>query len=264
MTSADTVATPVVRWNIPSPGIAVLELDRGPANALGTPIIEGLNTALDELDALGSIRVLVISSAVAGFFAAGADIKLMSTVDLAGFEAYGDSLRATVDRIDAHDRIVIAAIEGLALGGGLELALACTMRIAGRDAKFGLPEVKLGLIPGAGGTQRLPRLIGTSRALDLMLTARQAGAEEAYAFGIVDRLVDAGSALAVALEAAEQIVSASRAAQNALLTAVDAANTLSVDEGFATERAEIGTLFESGEGPEGIAAFVERRTPNFG
>ena len=118
----------------------------------------------------------------------------MSSVDAASFGAYGDALRGAVERLAAHPAVSVAAIDGLALGGGLELAMACSLRVAGSSARLGLPEVKLGLIPGAGGTQRLPHLVGRGRALDIMLTGREVDAEEALRIGLVDRLVPAGTA----------------------------------------------------------------------
>src|SRR5271156_2858408 len=190
-------------------------LNRPPANALGLPIIDGLHKALDAADALPA-KVIVVSSAVPGFFAAGADIKHMSTVDAASFGAYGDALRGAVERLAAHPAVSVAAVDGLALGGGLELAMACSLRVAGSSARLGLPEVKLGLIPGAGGTQRLPHLVGRGRALDIMLTGREVDAEEALRIGLVDRLVPAGTAAEAARELARELCAASSPAQRAV------------------------------------------------
>src|SRR3984893_17254000 len=134
-------------------------LNRPPANALGLPIIDGLHKALDAADALPA-KGIVVSSAVLRFFAAGADIRHRSSVDPASSGAYGDALRGAVERLAAPPAVSVAAVDGLALGGGLELAMACSLRVAGSSARLGLPEVKLGLIPGAGGTQRLPPLVG--------------------------------------------------------------------------------------------------------
>jgi enoyl-CoA hydratase/carnithine racemase len=246
-----------VSWRESSPGIALVELDSPPANALGSAIIEGIGLALD---AAADARVMVVASKREGFFAAGADIKLMATIDASGFSAYGDILRSTLDRLAS--RLSIAAVDGLALGGGLELAMACTMRIGGSGAKFGLPEVKLGLIPGAGGTQRLPRLVGRGHALDIMLTARQLDADEAFRIGLVDRLVGAGTALEWALALATDLLGSSAAAQAAVLRTVDAAFDLPIDEGKALERDEVGRAF-AGDGREGLTAFIEKRKPVF-
>jgi enoyl-CoA hydratase len=252
-----------VTWHTVSDGIMQVVLDRPPANALGPPIIDGLMAALDDADRQGGVHVIVISSAVPNFFAAGADIKHMATADAKSFIAYGDGLRAALDRIAAADRVSVAAIDGLALGGGLELAMACALRVGSRAARFGLPEVRLGLIPGAGGTQRLPRLIGRGRALDIMLTGRQVSADEAYAMGLIDRLVDEGAAEKEALALATELRAASLPAQQAVIRTVDAAFDLPLVDGFAFEVEQEQGLFEHGEAREGITAFLEKRRPNF-
>lgn len=252
----------VVTWRTESPGIAVVTMARPPANALGLPILEGLDAAIDAAEAAGDVKVMVITSALDGFFAAGADIKHMSTIDAESFLAYGEKMRGVNDRLAAAPWISIAAVDGLALGGGLELAMACTMRVAGPAAKLGLPEVKLGLIPGAGGTQRLPQLVGRGRALDIMLTARQVPADEALAIGLVDRLADADVNKA-ALELAADLVSSSLPAQLAVVRSVNAAFEMPLEEGFAFEAKQEQGLFEDGEAAEGIAAFIAKRRPNF-
>lgn len=252
----------VVTWHTEGPGVMVVTLDRPPANALGLPILEGLHAAVDAAEKVGDVKVMVVTSALDGFFAAGADIKHMSTIDAASFLAYGETMRAVNDRITAAPWVSVAAVDGLALGGGLELAMACTMRVSGPRAKFGLPEVKLGLIPGAGGTQRLPQLVGRGRALDIMLTARQVSADEAHAIGLVDRLTD-GDVRAAALELAGELVTSSLPAQLAVVRAVDAAFAMPLAEGFAFEAQQEQGLFEDGEAAEGIAAFIAKRPPAF-
>jgi enoyl-CoA hydratase len=232
-----------------------------PANQLGASLADGLTEALD---AFGDspARVLIIASAIEGFFAAGADIKLMAAADRAAFCAYGESLRAVLDRIAGLDRPSIAAIGGRALGGGLELALACSLRVGSAAARLGLPEPKLGLIPGAGGTQRLPRLVGRGRALDLLLTGRETGADEALAMGLLDRLT-AGDAVAGALELAAELAALSRPALAAILRCVDDAGQLPLAEGLAREASRVEVLFDSDDGREGLAAFLARRPPRF-
>lgn len=252
-----------VTWSAAEGGVLTVTLQHPPANALGLPIIDGLHAALDAADADGTVKVVVLRSGLAGFFAAGADIKHMSSVDAESFTAYGDRLRGVLDRLAAADRISIAAVDGLALGGGLELAMACTLRVGGADAKFGLPEVALGLIPGAGGTQRLPRLVGRGRALDIMLTARQVPAAEAHAIGLIDRPADAGAATEVALELARRLCGLSLPAQQAVIRTVDAAFDLPLEEGFRYEIAQEQELFEHGEAKEGLTAFLAKRAPKF-
>jgi enoyl-CoA hydratase/carnithine racemase len=151
----------------------------------------------------------------------------------------------------------------VAVGGGLELAMACSLRVAGSSARLGLPEVKLGLIPGAGGTQRLPHLVGRGRALDIMLTGREVDAEEALRIGLVDRLVPAGTAAAAARELARELCAASSPAQRAVVRTVDAAYDRPLAAGLRYEAEQVQEVFERGEAVEGIRAFVDKRTPEF-
>jgi enoyl-CoA hydratase/carnithine racemase len=259
-----TAANPAaVAWERAARGVLRVTLRRPPANALGVPLIEGLNRALDDASGDDDVKIIVVVSDVPGFFAAGADIKHMATADADTFAAYGQALRGSLGRLADPRWISIAAVEGLALGGGLELALACTLRVAGAQARFGLPEVKLGLIPGAGGTQRLPRLVGPGRALDIMLTGRQVAAEEALAIGLVSRLVASGAAQDEALTLAGELSRLSWPAQQAVIAAVDASQQISLADGLAYEADQVNRLFESGEAKEGIAAFLAKRPPNF-
>ena len=254
---------PVVTWERTGDAVLRVILRRPPANALGLPLIDGLNQALDEAADAPAVKTIVVVSELPGFFAAGADIKYMAKAGAADFAAYGRALRAVLDRLATPRWLSIAAVEGLALGGGLELALACTLRVAGAEARFGLPEVKLGLIPGAGGTQRLPRLVGRGHALDIMLTGRQVSAEEAHAIGLVSRLVPAGQAEQEAIGLAAGLGRASRAAQQAVIRTVDASYEMPAPEGLAYEAEQVQALFGTEEAKEGIAAFLEKRPPNF-
>jgi enoyl-CoA hydratase/carnithine racemase len=258
----DAVTTEAVTTEDVGDGVLVATLEQPPANPLGPPILEGLEAAVDE--AARGYRALVLTSAIPRFFVAGADIKYMRGIDAAGFAAYGERLRTLLDRFAGPDLVTVAAVEGVALGGGLELAMACTMRVAGADARFGLPEIKLGLIPGAGGTQRLPRLVGRGRAIDIMATARQVPAPEAHAIGLVDRLVDAGGARDAAVELATQLAGSSRPALAAVVRTVDAAFDTSLPDGIRYEAEQVDELFAHGEAAEGLAAFVEKRAPRFG
>jgi enoyl-CoA hydratase/carnithine racemase len=248
---------------LPGPGYVLARLQHPPANPLGPALLDGLDAAADMVEELGS-PALVISSSIPGVFAAGADIKYMRSLDGDGFAAYGEQMRRVFARIAALPAISIAAIDGLALGGGLELALVCDLRIGSLHAQVGLPEIKLGLIPGAGGTQRLPRIVGRSRALEILLTARQVPAREAHALGLLDRLVAAGRAEETAIETAAQLAQASAPAVAATKRCVEAAFTHDLESGIAFEAAEENALFSDGEAGEGILAFVERRAPVFG
>lgn len=237
-------------------------LYRPPANALGLPLVEGLQRALDEFEK-SDARVLVITSALDGFFAAGADIKLMGNARADEFAAYGEALRGPLNRLATAGRPSIAAIEGLALGGGMELALACTLRVGSRSARLGLPESKLGLIPGAGGTQRLPRLVGRARALDLMLTARELSGGEAYAMGLLDRLVERGAAAETAMALAETLCRRSGAALTEIMRCVDDVFDLPLADGLARETDRVNRLFTGPEAREGLTAFLEKRRPDY-
>jgi enoyl-CoA hydratase/carnithine racemase len=251
-----------VTWNRDG-AIVEIVLGRPPANALGPEIITGLHTALDYAQSVDA-KVLVVASALDGFFAAGADIKHMSAVDPASFREYGDALRGALERLAALPLISVAAIDGLALGGGLELAMACTLRVGAAGARLGLPEVKLGLIPGAGGTQRLPRLVGRGRALDLMLTGRQVEADEAFWIGLIDRFAEPDTtARAAAWQLARELATASTPAQLAVVRTVDAAYDRPLPHGLSFETEQIQDLFERGEAVEGLRAFIAKRAPQF-
>ena len=243
--------------------IVEVVLNGPPANALSPAIIRGLHAAMDS-EEVATAKVIVVRSAVEGFFAAGADIKHMSSVDAGSFREYGDGLRGALERLAALPVVSVAAIDGVALGGGLELAMACTMRVAAPGARLGLPEVKLGLIPGAGGTQRLPRLVGRGRALDIMLTGRQLEADEAYWIGLVDRFAEPGeTAGAAAWQLAHELCAASTPAQLAVVRTVDAAYDRPLHDGLQFEVNQIQELFERGEAVEGIRAFIDKRAPEF-
>lgn len=254
--------TDVVTWSSSQHGVVEVVLDRAPANALGPPILDGLHAAIDAAEAAGDVKVMIVRSALDGFFAAGADIKHMSGIDATSFLAYGESMRSANDRLAAAPWLSVAAIDGVAFGGGLELALACTLRVVGPMARLGLPEVKLGLIPGAGGTQRLPRLVGRARALDIMLTARSVQSDEALRIGLADRAHES-SALEGARDLAAELIGPSLPAQIAIVRTVDAAADLPLEAGLAYEVAQEQALFEEGEAAEGLAAFIEKRRPTF-
>lgn len=261
MTLQDQAAQ-TVSWRMIESGIMVVTMAHGPANPLSPVLLDGLHAACAAAETAGDVKVMIIESALDGYFAAGADIKHLTTIDAESFTAYGDQMRAVNDRLEAANWLSIAAVDGVALGGGMELSMACTFRVSGPQAAFGLPEVKIGLIPGAGGTQRLPRLVGRGRALDIIVTGRQVPAAEAFEIGLVDRLA-AGSSLEGALELARQLTKASLPAQLAGVRAVNAAFDLPQSEGADYEVVQEQQLFEHGEASEGLQAFVQKRKPNF-
>jgi enoyl-CoA hydratase/carnithine racemase len=228
---------------------------RPPANALGPPLVESLERGLDAFDR-SDARALVISSAQPGFFAAGADLKYISTLGGEEFEHYRDALRSPLERIAASGRPSIAAIDGVALGGGLELAMACTVRFATPEARLGLPEVKLGLIPGAGGTQRLPRLVGAGRALDLMLSGRELDGRSALEIGLVTAIVE-DNVVSAALDYAARLARWPAASIDAIIQCVEAATT-TPERGLELEGYAVARLFSDGHADAGIAAFLDK------
>jgi enoyl-CoA hydratase/carnithine racemase len=242
--------------------IGVLFLDAAPGNVLGTQLVRSMTTALDTFEAREG-KVLVVGSAVVDVFASGGDIEQLSRMDANGFVTYMHAIRELLDRLDGLAAPSIAAIDGTALGGGLELALACTLRVAADGSRLGLPQVKLGVIPAAGGTQRLPRLVGHGKALDLLVTGRTIDFDEAYAMGLVDRRAPSGGAIDAAMGLARDIAAVSAPAVSAVRRAADAAAARSFPQGMAVEAREALALFERGEAHEGFAAFLDKRPPRF-
>lgn len=259
----DNVSDHLVGCDIGEDGVATITLDRPPANALGNDVITGLDAACDRCDT-EAVGAAVFRSAVPGFFAAGADLKLLVDLDREKFLDYLHRLRAVLERIAGAEWPSIAAIDGHALGGGLELSMAATLRVASPSARLGVPEVKLGLLPGATGTQRLPRLVGRGPALDLLLTGRSATAEEGYRWGLIDRLVEPGKAEVEAHRWAAAFAGGPRSAHAAIVRCVDAARDLPLAKGLDVEKDEIVDLFATPDAREGITAFLEKRPARFG
>jgi enoyl-CoA hydratase/carnithine racemase len=232
-----------------------------PVNALSLSLVAELRELAREFEH-GPAKVLLLSSGVPGFFAAGADLKLMSDLSAQNLADYRDAVRGALELLAGCHGPSIAALEGRALGGGLELAMACTLRFCSRTAKLGLPEVKLGLVPGGGGTQRLPRLIGRGRALELLLSGREIDGAEALRIGLVDRVLYR-DVVGEAREIAVALARSSAPAMTAIMNCVDAARDLPHHEGMAVEAVALMSTFEEGEAREGIAAFVQQRKPLF-
>lgn len=245
-------------------GIVLLGLDRPAAkNALGRQLLAEFREALKVLSTDCSARVVIAHSLVPGVFCAGADLKERAGMSQDEASTFVQAIRATFTELEALSMPVIAALEGAAFGGGLELALAADLRVAGADTKLGLVETSLAIIPGAGGTQRLPRLIGISRAKELIFTARRVGSEEAGRLGIVDRVVPAGQALEAALALAREILPngpiALRMAKQAISQGVD----LDLASGLAMEEACYAKILPTQDRLEGLAAFRDKRKPQY-
>ena len=242
--------------------VAVLTMTSAPANALSFELIAALDDAVTSALA-DRASVLMFTSGLEKFFAAGADLKLLGQASAADFHRYLVTLRSFIERVNQLPQPSIAVIDGMALGGGLELALACTFRIATPRAKLGLPEIKLGLLPGAGGTQRLPRLVGRAVAVDLLVTGRSVDGHEALDIGLVDRLEQPDELAAEATRFAQTLATGAKEAVTAILRCVDASADLPFAEGMDVEAAQVEQLFATPDAAEGIEAFLEKRDPSF-
>ena len=240
---------------------AIAWLDRPPANSIAPEVVHALRRVWDQIAGSGSIRSLVIASANPILFCAGADIKAFSTMDAAAGKDLMNTMHALLREMETSPVVTIAAVNAIALGGGCELAMACDFRIAAESAMFGQPEINLGIIPGFGGTQRLPRLVGEGRALELNLTGDPIGAEEAYAVGLANRVVPDEELFDTALAWARKLAGQAPLAVEQIKQVSGEGD---IETGIEREKQAFARVFSSEDAREGISAFVERRTPRFG
>jgi enoyl-CoA hydratase/carnithine racemase len=238
--------------------VVTLTIDHPPANAVNGDVVNGLAEALANAEADETCRALIITGSGPKFFSAGADIKEFG----GGAEAVGKATHLTL-AIEASRLPVIAAVNGIAFGGGCELTLACDIRLASRSARFGQPEIKIGIIPGWGGTQRLPRLIGAARATELLLTGDPIDADRALALGLVAEVVEPDDLPAAAQRWAAVLASRAPLALAATKRAMHTGSTQAIVDALDTERREFVTLFGSEDAAEGIAAFLQKRPPEW-
>jgi enoyl-CoA hydratase len=246
----------------PVNGVALLTLDRPEVlNALDSATLTQLVDALEWLDADESCRCVVITGAGEKAFAAGADIREMADATPTSLAIANSFSRW--ERLRRIRKPIIAAVRGYALGGGCELAMACDLIVASDDAVFGQPEIRIGVIPGAGGTQRLTRALGKTKAMELILTGRQMPAREAEAHGLVNRVVGREQMLPQALALAGEIAALPPLAVMAAKEAVNHAFELSLEAGLEFERRTFFLLFATEDQKEGMAAFVEKRRPEW-
>jgi enoyl-CoA hydratase len=240
---------------------ALLTLDHPPVNVLSRAVLEALSSRLHEAEADPEVRAVVIASAAEKAFAAGADIREMASLDPKRARVHGGRGQAVTRQIERLPLPVIAAVHGVALGGGCEVCLACDFILASEDAQFGQPEINLGVMPGWGGTRRLPRRVGAARARRWVLTGRPVAAADALAAGLVDRVVSRAELLPASLSLAEELAGKSpvalAAAKYALLDSLDP----NIDSGLAHELALWARLFGTDGQREGMRAFLEKRAP---
>jgi enoyl-CoA hydratase/carnithine racemase len=237
-------------------GIGTILLDRPPMNALSRQVQEEIRAAAVEASARADVRAVVLYGG-AKVFAAGADVKEMAGWSYADVAAAGAELQSSFTAVARIPKPTVAAITGYALGGGLELALCCDFRVAGDNAKLGQPEIQLGVIPGAGGTQRLPRLVGPARAKDIVFTGRFVGAEEALAIGLVDAVVPPDDVYARARALVERYVTGPALALRAAKEAIDRGLDVDLATGLEIERVQFAGLFATEDQSIGMTSFVE-------
>ena len=245
-------------------GIRTLRINRpDKLNALNAATIDALDAAFAQAATDEAVRVVVLTGSGSKAFVAGADISEMNT--LTPVQGRDFSLRGTrmMRRIERMPKPVIAMVNGFALGGGLELAMSCHLRIAADTAKVGQPEINLGLIPGFGGTQRLLRLAGRAATRELCLTGAPVGAERALQLGIVNRVVPAADLEAETMKLAAQLASAAPLALRGMLDCVNVGGECGIEEGLEYEAAQFGLVFSTGDMREGTSAFLEKRKPTF-
>src|SRR6202140_3999750 len=244
--------------------IAYLTVNRPKVlNALNTPTWTDLRTAFEDAKADPSVHGVILTGAGDKAFIAGADISELANVDAYDAEESSRFGQGGLDLIENLGKPVIAAINGFALGGGCETAMACTIRIAVEHAKFGQPEVKLGLLPGGGGTQRLPRLVGKGRALQLILTGETISAQEAYRIGLVNEVVSAAGLIDRAETILKQIAANAPIAVTFSLEAANKGLETGQSEGLALEASYFGICAATEDKKEGTSAFLEKRAPQF-
>jgi len=238
-------------------GVAIAWLDRPPANSLTPQVIAELARLWEHVDGDDALRVLVIASANPMLFCAGADIKTFTTLDAQSGAALLEDAHGLLRRMERSSTLTIAAVNAVAYGGGCELAMACDVRIAAQSASFGQPEINLGIIPGFGGTQRLPRLVGTARALELNLTGEPISAAEAYEIGLVNRVVPDHELHDVAMAWARKLAGQAPLAVRAIKRTTAGDNDL--DEGIEAEKRAFAEVFATADAREGIGAFLAKR-----
>ncbi|MFX3674542.1 MAG: enoyl-CoA hydratase [Paenisporosarcina sp.] len=243
--------------------VAKVTINRPPANALSRALILEINELLSAVEHDDSVRVIVLHGE-GRFFSAGADIKEFTSIKSGEeFTALAASGQEIFERVERFSKPVIASIHGAALGGGLELAMSCHMRIVSDSAKLGLPELQLGLIPGFAGTQRLPRLVGVPKSAEMLLTSEPISGLEAVQWGLANRAYPEEELISKTMELAYKIAKKGPVAVKAAIDMLQYAKSYSYDEGVKAEAQSFGTVFVSQDAKEGIQAFIEKREPIF-
>jgi len=244
--------------------VALVTIDHPPVNALSAQVIAELEAALEELDGEAAVRAIVLRGEGERAFVAGADISEFPTLDESASEqGSARGVQRLADRIESLSKPVVAAIHGYCLGGGLETALGCDIRIAAEDAQLGQPEIKLGLLPGGGGTQRLPRVVGPGRALLMNLGGEPISGAQAYEWGLVEQAVPRTGLMEAALAVARTLAERSPHAVAQIKRLARETRDGPLSEGLKLEAEAFARCLASEDGREGVAAFLEKRAPQF-
>lgn len=243
--------------------VAAIRLNRPPVNAFDSVFLGQLNTALDTCASEESVHAIIIASSLQGVFSAGADIRWLRTLDQIGCGEFIRLGQSSMNSIEELPKPVIAAVNGVCVGGGCELAMACDLRLAGSSASFGQPEVDLGLIPGWGGTQRLPLLIGKTRSMELVMSGEQITAERALSIGLVNQIVPDEELLTTAMGLAQKLAYKSSAALTSIKKAVQNGHSLPLGDGLNLEADCFTEAYLSKDFHEGIDAFLNKRQYRF-
>lgn len=244
-------------------GVAIVKLNRPPVNSLTVKAYQEIYDAFCELEKDDSVQAVIFTAVGEKIFTAGLDVKEVAGKSVAEYYAFGKISRGCVDKIAGISKPTIAAVFGFVLGGALELALACDLRIATSDAKMGCPEVNLGIIPGSGGTQRLPRLVGIGKAKELLFTGDIVSGDEAYRIGLVNKVVAKEALLDEAKTWAKKLAAKPRVALSVLKSAIDNGINMDLATAITFENECFVTTYLSEDGREGFQAFIEKRKPVF-
>ncbi|MEW9675456.1 enoyl-CoA hydratase [Lentibacillus sp. L22] len=243
--------------------VAILTIQSPPANALSVSVLDELSEKLDEIEKDKTIKVVVLTGK-GKFFSAGANVKEFSSFQqISEYQSFSEKGQHLFERIEHFGIPFIAAIHGAAVGGGLELAMACHMRIAAENAKLGLPELTLGIIPGFAGTQRLPRYVGTAKAYEMILSSEPISGKEALSFGLVNRVVDENAVVTESIKLAEKIASKGKLTIDRIMKLIPYSVTESFTDGMNAEAKAFSEVFDSEDAKEGVSAFLKKRKPNF-
>lgn len=243
--------------------VAILTIQKPPANALSSTLIKDIDKMLDQIEKDAEIKAIVLKGE-GKFFSAGADIKEFTALqDAADYQSLSENGQKVFNRIEHFSIPVIAAIHGAALGGGLELAMSCHIRLVTENAKLGLPELTLGIIPGFAGTQRLPNFVGAAKAYEMLLSSNPISGKEAHFYGLANQVVPEEELFDAAIKLAEQIASKSKPTIKHIMRLIPYTKSDKFNDGVQEEAKAFGEIFGSDDAKEGVQAFLEKRKPNF-